>query len=768
MSRFTLSHWGVYEVTRDATGAPTLSSWRADPNPSPIGLSALDATRSRSRIAAPAVRRSWLEAGPGARPDLRGREPFIEVDWDVATTLVADEIARVRRLHGNEAIFGGSYGWSSAGRFHHAQSQVHRFLNAAGGYTRHLDTYSLGAARALMSKLVAPMEDLMANHTSWDVLAEHTTLFVTLGGAPEKNAQITAGGVGRHALKGALARMRERGVEFVNISPVRDDISPGGSYEWLPIRPNTDTALLLALAHTLLTERLHTPEFIERCTAGFDTYARYLMGAIDGREKTADWASGITGIDAGEIRALARRMAANRTMINSAWSVQRAQHGEQPYWALINLAAMLGQIGTPGGGFGLGYGAVNAIGSRLTKFSGPTLSQGRNPVATFIPVARIADMLMHPGDRFTYDGKSYEYPWIKLIYWAGGNPFHHHQDLNRLMLAWRRPETIIVHEQMWNAHAKMADIVLPATTTLERDDIGYATREGVMVAMRRVVEPFGRARDDYAIFSDIAARLGVGAAFTEGRSTQDWLRALYDEALPRAAGVGVALPDFDTFWDAGLLDVRGPAEPVVMLEAFVSDPKANPLSTESGKLQMSSPLIASYGHADCPGHPAWLAPDEWFGGALASQFPLHLISDQPSTKLHSQLDNSALSRGQKRNAREAVWMHPDDAARRGIAEDDIVRVFNGRGACVATARVSDGIASGVVKMSTGSWFDPGDMIPGALERHGNPNVLTADVPSSQLTQACAAQSCLVQIEKFEGVPPPVTAFAPPVVLTALD
>jgi biotin/methionine sulfoxide reductase len=169
-------------------------------------------------------------------------------------------------------------------------------------------------------------------------------------------------------------------------------------------------------------------------------------------------------------------MADTRTMLTASWSLQRADHGEQPYWALVLLAACLGQIGLPGGGFGLGYGSGASLAEPPNLFPGPAMPALPNPAGLAIPAARIADCLLNPGARYDYDGKSAAYPDMRLVYWAGGNPFHHHQDLNRLRRAWRRPETIIVHEPWWTATARHADIVLPATTSLERNDIGGSPR----------------------------------------------------------------------------------------------------------------------------------------------------------------------------------------------------------------------------------------------------------------------------------------------------
>ena len=759
MARYTLAHWGTYEVEEGEGGAPKLRPFAGDPDPSPIGLHILDERLQGLRIRRPAVRRSLLEAGPGARPELRGEEPFVEVNWDEALDLAAGEIEWVRRDFGNAAIFGGSYGWSSAGRFHHAQSQVHRFLNAAGGYVRHVDSYSLGAGNVVLPHIVAPMDELMAGHSSWDQLAEHTDLFVSFGGVPIKNSQMNAGGVGLHGVPRGLAGCG-RGAKLVNIGPVRDNFGKAGATaEWIPCRPNTDTAVMLALAFTLVSERLHDQAFLQRYCVGFEVFARYLTGDTDGVAKTPDWAQAISGVPASRIAELARAMARSRTMLNVAWALQRASHGEQPFWMVVTLAAMLGQIGKPGGGFGLGYGAANLVGSSHARVRSPTLPQGRNAVSAFIPVARIADMLLQPGGTFTYNGKTHVYPDIRLVYWAGGNPFHHHQDLNRLKRAWRKPETIIVNEQYWTATAKFADIVLPATTTLERDDIGIATREAFFVAMKKAMPPCGEALDDYAIFAQLASRLGCEAAFTEGRDARAWLERLYETSRELNGHVRIELPDFKGFWREGLIDLTPHDRPVTMLEAFIADPQQHPLRTPSGKIEIFSERVAGFGLADCPGHPAWLEPEEWLGANDPTTHKLHLLSDQPARRLHSQLDASPHSGEGKIAGREPFYLNSRDAAARGIPDGDIVEIHNGRGRCLAGAIVTDDIMPGVARLSTGAWFDQDPQ--SGLEKHGNPNVLTLDKGASGLSQGCSAQSCLVELRRWSGEALPVTAFTLP-------
>jgi biotin/methionine sulfoxide reductase len=751
----TAAHWGVYEVVPQPVGSPSIRGAAEDSDPSPIGLHMASGDLKKVRIARPSVRRSWLESGPGSNPHLRGREPFVEVEWDVALDLLAREFERVCSTFGNEAIFGGSYGWASAGRFHHAQSQVHRFLNLIGGYVSHVDNYSLAAGRVILPHAVASTEILLDQHTSFDVMTKHTTLFVTFGGVPTKNAQMSPGGAGRHRVTAGMRAMEKAGTRFVNISPVSDNM-PVDS-EWLAVRPNTDVSLMLALAFVLETENLADRVFLNSHCTGYGRFRPYLLGHTDGIAKTPEWASAICGIDADRIASLAREMAASRTMINVSWSLQRAVHGEQPFWMTVTLAAMLGQIGLPGGGFGVGYGALNSVGHDNARFKFGTFPQSQNPISTFIPVARVADMLLNPGGSFTYNGKNCSYPDIRLVYWAGGNPFHHHQDLNRLLKAWEKPETIVVNEPYWTSTAKLADIVLPVTTSLERNDIAAAGGEDLVVAMKKVEEPFGQSRNDFDIFDALAKRLEIN--FSEGLDEDGWLRRIYAVSRDNAAARGIAMPDFETFWEAGLFDLGPEAGPVVMLEAFRHAPGANPVPTPSGLIEIFSETVDSFALADCPGHPIWFEPPEWLGAASRGEQELHLISDQPVRRLHSQLDASPHSKAGKVAGREPIHISPADAADRGIADGDLVEVFNTRGRLISAAVVSDAIMPGVLRLSTGAWFDMDR--DSNIERHGNPNTVTLDIPASSLSQGCSAQTCLVAIRRLDSDPPPVEAFNTP-------
>ncbi|MEN2975862.1 molybdopterin-dependent oxidoreductase [Tistrella bauzanensis] len=755
------AHWGSFTaIVRDGRLVEAIPR-EGDPYPSPMVATTPDAVNHRIRVARPAVRRGWLEGGTDRGRDRRGADDFVAVPWDEALDMVAGEVARVRRDHGGEAIFGGSYGWSSAGRFHHAKSQLHRFLNAGGGFTDQVQNYSYAAAITILPHILGTIEAVQGPVSSLDGLAAHCRLMVCFGGLPRINLQIEAGGNGVHTGALWLERMREAGIRIVCITPSKADVPPGA--EWQTIRPNTDTAVMLAMAGVLLDQGLADQDFLNRCTVGAERVFAYLRGDEDGTPKTPEWAEAISGVPAATIRALALALKAERSFVNVSWSLQRADRGEQALWAAIALACMAGHVGLPGGGFALGLASLGNMGAPRQPMASPRIGLGRNQTGRYIPVARISDMMLNPGGAYRYNGQDMTYPDIRMVYWCGGNPFHHHQDLNRLVTAFRRPETVVVHEQFWTATARHADIVLPATTTLERNDIGASGRDRFILAMHKAIEPLGEARNDYDIFSGLARRLGIEDAFTEGRDEMTWLRALYAEAATANAARGIDFPDFDSFWQSGMVEVPEPETPYTMFADLRADPAAHPLHTPSGLIELHSERVASFGDAHCPGHPVWIAPDEWLGADLAGRYPLHLISHQPATRLHGQLDPAGLSTGAKIQGREPVVIHPDDAARRGIGDGMIVRVFNDRGATLAGAVVSADVMPGVVRLATGAWYDPVDpSTPGSLDKHGNPNVLTADRPTSAVSQAPSAHSTLVEIEVFDGTPPAVTAFEPPV------
>ena len=755
------AHWGAFTGVVENGRLVGVVPPADDPAPPALLQGMAEAVHSPLRIDRPYVRRGWLD-GDRAGGTPRGGDAFVPVTWDTAVRLVASEVARVRDMHGPASIFGGSYGWASAGRFHHAQSQLHRLLASAGGYTGQVTNYSYAAGMTLMPHIVGSMEIVDRPVVVWRDVVANARLLVCFGGITLRNGQVNAGGGARHEMGVWLRRASAAGLRIVNISPIRADMPADIACEWWPIRPGTDTALMLALAHVLITEGLVDHAFLARCTVGFARLHDYVTGVVDGVAKTPNWAAAETGLAEVNIVALARALAAQPHMMTAAWSLQRAEAGEQPYWMLTALAAMLGRIGLPGQGFAFGLGSENGMGGAKVMLPSVNLPALPNPAQSYIPVARITDMLERPGDVVDWNGRRITYPDTRMIWWAGGNPFHHHQDLNRLLRAWAKPETIVVSEPWWTSVARHADIVLPATTTMERNDIGSGSLDRHIMAMKRLVAPQGQARDEFDYMGDIAEALGVRPRYTQQRDVDAWLRSMYGRAREMYARMDVDIPDFDTFWAQGSVEVAEPDRPFVAFGTFRDDPLGAKLNTPSGLIEIYSERIAGFGYDDCPGHPVWRRPVEYLGAARPGQ--LHLLSTQPATRLHGQMDMARLSKASKIQGREAILIHAADAAARGIGAGDVVRVFNARGACLAGAMLTDELTRGVCVLPTGAWFDPLEPgVPGSLCVHGNPNVLTRDIGTSKLGQGPSAQSCLVEIERFEGVLPPITVHRPPVI-----
>ena len=415
------SHWGAFSVLQHGDGIEVVPHPR-DPAPSPLLGNIPASVAHRARIARPMVRRGWLEGGPGADRG-RGRDAFVPVEWPRALDLVAAELRRVYAAHGPRAVFGGSYGWASAGRFHDAPRQLHRFLNVASGYVRSVGSYSSGAASVILPHIIGPQEAVAGNNVSWDELVAHSALVLAFGGMALKNNDVGGGGTSEHIAQDRLRAARSRGAEFHLIGPLRDDLPAEAEAVWHPIRPGMDVALMLGIAHTLVTEGLHDHAFLDRYCVGYEIFEGYLLGQDDGQPKDADWASAICGMPADEIIGLARSAARRRTLITCSQSLQRAEHGEQPVWMGVVLAAMLGQIGLPGGGFAYALGSTSNTGKPPLAVPLPTLPIERNSIADFIPVARIADMLLHPGEAFDFNGQRLTYPEIRLVYWARSSEF---------------------------------------------------------------------------------------------------------------------------------------------------------------------------------------------------------------------------------------------------------------------------------------------------------------------------------------------------------
>ncbi|WP_342325691.1 molybdopterin guanine dinucleotide-containing S/N-oxide reductase [Kosakonia sp. BYX6] len=753
----------------DTDGENVLASRGALPTRHPNSLQSVvqDQVHSPTRVRYPMVRKGFL-ASPSRPQGVRGQDEFVRVSWDQALMLIHEQHKRIRDSFGPASIFAGSYGWRSNGVLHKAATLLQRYMSLAGGYTGHLGDYSTGAAQAIMPHVVGGSE-VYQQQTSWPLILEHSDVVVLWSANPLNTLKIAWNASDEQGIS-YFDALRKSGKRVICIDPMRSETVEffGDSMEWLAPHMGTDVALMLGIAHTLVENGWQNEDFLARCTVGYEIFAAYLTGESDGVAKTAEWAAAICGIDAAKIRELATLFHQNTTMLMAGWGMQRQQFGEQKHWMLVTLAAMLGQIGTPGGGFGLSYHFANGgnptrRAAVLTSMQG-SVKEGIDAVDK-IPVARIVEALENPGAPYQHNGMDRHFPDIRFVWWAGGANFTHHQDTNRLIRAWQKPELVVISECFWTAAAKHADIVLPATTSFERNDLtmtgDYSNQH--LVPMKRVVAPQYEARDDWEVFAELSERWEAGGRerFTEGKSDLQWLETFYAIAGERGASQQVTLPPFDEFWQANQLIEMPESEQnarFVRFADFRRDPQSNPLKTPSGKIEIFSERINSFGYADCPPHPKWLEPDEWHGNAEPQQ--LQVLSAHPAHRLHSQLNFTRLREEYAVAGREPITLHPEDAKARGITAGDVVRVWNKRGQVLAGAVVTDGIKPGVICIHEGAWPDLEPAADGIC-KNGAVNVLTKDLPSSRLGNGCAGNTALAWVEKYTGPSLTLTAFDPP-------
>lgn len=772
----TAAHWGplgvVVENGKAVKSGPAIEPVLANELQTVVP----DQIYSETRVKYPMVRKGYLEGNKDTT--LRGHDEWVRVSWDKAFELVAGEFKRIRSEGGAENIFGGSYGWKSSGSLHSCRTLLHRYLNATGGFVGHKGDYSTGAAQVIMPHVLGTIE-VYEQQTSWETILESGEIVVLWSANPMTTLRIAWTSTDQKGIE-YFKKLKESGKRIICIDPVRSESCEYLGAEWIPIHTATDVPLMLGMAHTLVTENKHDKEFLKKYTVGYEKFETYLLGKEDNQPKDAEWASKICGVPADVIKQLARDFSSKRTMLMAGWGMQRQRHGEQTHWMLVTLASMLGQIGLPGGGFGLSYhysngGVPTANGGSISSISATLESNSSNTGQSWLaktskmsfPLARIADVLLNPGKTIHYNGTEITYPDIKLIYWTGGNPFVHHQDTNMLVKAWQKPETIIVNEIYWTPTARMADIVLPVTTSYERNDLtmsgDYASMH--IFPMKQVVEPQFEAKNDYDIFKELSKRAGVENEFTENKSEMDWLKSFYQDAFDAARKNRVIMPKFEKFWEDNkpiTFTATEKAKKWVRYEQFRNDPLLNPLGTPSGKIEIYSDTVAKMNYDDCKGHASWIVPDEYAGNVTAEE-PLALVTPHPYYRLHSQLAHTSLRQKYAVNDREPVLIHTEDAKSRSIVNGDIVRLFNKRGQVLAGAVVTDGIIKGTVALCEGAWYDPLDL--GVSEKplckNGCPNVLTRDEGTSKLAQGNSPNTCILQVEKFTEQAPEVTVFKQP-------
>jgi anaerobic dimethyl sulfoxide reductase subunit A len=658
---------------------------------------------------------------PMKRTGKRGEGKFERISWDEALDKVAAELTRVKKAYGNSALL-VPYGTGSYNQINGRQA-AQRLLNLFGGSLSQYNSYSWACISTVTSTVYGT--DTTGNQRQ-DWVNSKYILMWSWNPAEMRDGTNT---------EFFLRKARERGARIVCIDPRMTMSSVSLADEWIPIRPGTDVAMMSAMAYVMIKESLLDAEFVKNCCLGFDetqmppeakgaeSYKDYILGIRDKVPKTPEWAESITGVPKDTIARIAREYATRKPgVLYQGYGMQRRAYGEQVVRAGCVLAALTGNVGIPGGWAG---------GMALqAKDGGPlwnVFPTAPNPVKASIPSFLWTEAVLRGkemGPELGVRGAQKLDSNIKLIYAVASNLLaNQHANLNRtgrILQDESLVEFIVVQDNFLTASARFADILLPACTQFETWGVEDGWKYGdEVILMPKVVDPPPETKSDYRICSEIAERLGIGAAYTERRSERDWvewcLARFRESRFPKLPGLSELEKS-----NAGIytLPVTNPA---VALADFRKDPAKYPLSTPSGKVEIfSQKLNAQNKPKEIPPIPKYIQEWESPFGPEARKYPLQAVGHHTLARVHSTMAGVDWL---EEAFPQRLFINPIDAAARGIQNSDEVRVFNDRGEIRMVCRVTRRIMPGVVAIPQGAWWSPDEK---GIDRGGSVNVLTSE------------------------------------------
>jgi molybdopterin guanine dinucleotide-containing S/N-oxide reductase-like protein len=786
-------------------------------------LALKSAVYSDKRILHP-MKRVDFDPNGERNPQNRGKSGYVRISWDEALDIVSQEILRQRRVHGPGAMtitHGSHHQWGNVGYY---LSSLLRFGNLVG-FTRvaaNPDSWEGWYWGAMHHWGQSQRVGIAGAYGTIEDCLQEAELMVFWSSDPES----TRGAYAAHEGTQRRQWARELGMQFVHIDPHFNPTAQWLGGRWVPIRPGTDAALAMAIMQVWVAEELYDKDYVAARTTGFEAWRDHLMGLDDGVAKTPEWQEPETGVPAKDVRALARLMARKKLYLAAGaggggfGSAGRGATGAQWARCMVMLMAMRG-LGKPGINMGNlesgtpvdhefyfpGY-ADGGISGEL-QWNGNAVHNYQqmphvitvNPVRQLVPKQQFPDAIIHGhASGHLWDGMATEiqfapfeypmpgYPRIHMIYKYGGSWFSTLTESARMAEAYRHESIeFVVNQSIWmEGEAPYADVILPACTQFERYDIGEWCSGGgylphgfnnvnhrVVALQHRCIEPLGESRSDYRIFTDILARLGLSAMFTEGCSELDWCKRVFDSS---DAAKHVSWKDF---CQRGYYVVPAEQEalrPAVQFRWFAegrpkdigeamplpsqwSGPFGHGLQTPSGRIEFlpetlkrtapnpERPVLNRY-------IPSWEGPR---CGERAASFPLQLVATHSRYSFHTNVDGKNgflddIEDHRVRIAGHAYWvlrMNADDAAARGIAHHTLVKVFNDRGAVICAADVSPLVARGVVKsFESSAEYTPVTIGGETVDIGGSMNVLTPSRTAMQGTSSMAPNSCLVQVRPW--------------------
>jgi anaerobic selenocysteine-containing dehydrogenase len=756
----------------------------------PLSLAYKKRTYSPNRIKYPLKRVDWDPAGE-RNPQNRGKSKFRRISWDEAASLIAAEIKRVRKKYGPYAILAQADGHGESKTVHAAHGCQTRLLEIMGGYTLQVRNPDSWEGWYWGAKHMWGMEPLGLMKPYGNMLmdvSQNTDMILYWGCDPETTPWYRSG----QAASRFSYWWRELGIKCVYICP---DLNYGAAVhadKWIPVLPNTDAALHLAISYIWISEGTYDKDYVATHTVGFDKYRDYVMGKEDGIPKTPEWASQKCGVPEWIIKALAREWAAKKTSVSHfcGGGYIRGPYSHEPARLEVANLAMQG-LGKPGiHQFTVVPPVLEPLGGMSTVIPNtvkgcplgekmPTLMPLKFIPKQHIPKTLIHKAIPHPPVSFWGTGAitapvedqfvKYQYPipeeeggaQIRMIWtdspcrttcWNGGN---------ETIEAMRNPkiECIVAQHPWMENDLLFADVILPVNTKLEENDIGAdqgSLQYCLLFPEHKCIEPIGESKSDYEAVCKVAEKLDVYQEYTDNKTVEQWIKQGYENSgvqdlvsWEELNKKGYYISPTRDNWDkgpAGIID-------------FYKDPEGSPLSTPTGKIEFYSERLASKFPDDRerPPVPHWIEKsemhDERISCERAKKYPLLIMSNHGRWRIHAQCDDISWTReiptckvkGWDGYMYEPLWINPVDAVKRDIKNGDIVKAYNERGAVLGGAIVWERIMPGVVYQDHGARVD--FIIPGELDRGGAINLIAPDGLISKNCGGQATSGYLVEVEK---------------------